>query len=138
MKNKFIPMWWQNDCSIIGLFNELNKDNEIAKYIIFKNDIISLIFHEAFELKVIYKNGYFNTYINDKFDYDVEEQDIYEYIEEIVKDAYVIVEYNKKVGIFHKRYFDLILKNKFNMSKIEKNKRKIKRVFTVNNVDRLY
>ncbi|MFA7507328.1 MAG: hypothetical protein WCZ11_03730 [Bacilli bacterium] len=127
-------MWWQEECSLVGLFNELIKDEKTAKYIKFKDDTLSLKFHKSFELKVIYKNGYFNTYINDKFYYDIEEQDIYEYIEEIVNDAYVIVEYNKKNWFHPKRYFELISKERFIMSKVKNAKRKVKRVFTVNNV----
>ncbi|AUD62661.1 hypothetical protein BK010_03315 [Tenericutes bacterium MO-XQ] len=61
MKKDFVAQWWQKDCSIVGLFNELIEDNKTANYIKIKDDTLSLIFHQSFELKVILNGGYFNT-----------------------------------------------------------------------------
>lgn len=92
MKKDFVAQWWQKDCSIVGLFNEIIKNNKTVNYIKIKDETLILIFHKLFEMKVVFSRGYFNTYINDKFDYNIEEQDICEYIEEIINDKYVFIE----------------------------------------------
>jgi hypothetical protein len=134
MKKEFVAQWWQKDCSIFGLFNELIKNNKTVNYIKIEDDTLILIFHKSFEMKVVFSGGYFNTYINDKFDYNIEEQDIYEYIEEIINDTYVFIEYKSKKGFFKRRYFDIILKSKFSMNGFRKNSKIVKSIFTIKDV----
>lgn len=134
MKKNFVAQWWQKDCSIVGLFNELIKNNKTVNYIKIKDDTLILIFHKSFEMKVVFSGGYFNTYINDKFDYNIEEQDIYEYIEEIINDTYVFIEYKSKKGFFKRRYFDIVLKSKFSMNGFRSNSKIVKSIFTIKDV----
>ncbi len=131
---KAIPKWWQKDCSIVGLFNELIKNNKTVNNIKIKEDTLILIFHKSFEMKVVFSGRYFNTYINDKFDYNIEEQDIYEYIEEIINDKYVFIEYKSKKSIIKRRNFDIILKSKFHMDELKSKNKKVKRIFTIRDV----
>jgi len=127
-------MWWKKDCSINGLYNEPNKSDKIRYHLKFENDKLSFEFHKNFKLEVKFNGVYLNVYINDKFDYNIEEQDIFEYIEEINNDNYVIVEYKSKKGLFHRRYFDIVLKDKFSIEDFRKVIQKIQKIYTIDNV----
>lgn len=132
MIKKNVPHWWQKDCSIVGLYNELIKDNKTTNYIEINDGALSLIFHDSYRLKVLFKGSYFYTYINDQFDCYIEEQDIYEYLLEIVHGTYIFIEYNKKMGFFKKYQFHIVPKEKFILLNV--NRKHIKRIFTVDKV----
>lgn len=131
MKMKAIPKWWQTDCSINGLFNELNKKDYIKTIMKYENDTVSFEFHKDFKFEVKFNGVFFNAYINGKFESNVEEQDIYEYIEEIINDTYVVIEYKSKKGFFRRRYLDTVLKSKFYLDKYRRNRKTVKRIFTI-------
>lgn len=127
-------MWWKKDCSINGLYNELYKNDKLRYHLKLENDKLSFEFHKNFKLEVKFNGVYFNVYINDKFDYNIEEQDILEYIEEIKNDNYVFVEYKSKRGFFHRRYFDIVLKDKFSIEDFRRVIKKIEKIYTIDNV----
>ena len=56
--------------------------------VVYENGVLSVPFRDDFAMKIRF-NGFYLLYFNDLFDYDVDEQDIREYVKEILSDRYV-------------------------------------------------
>lgn len=93
------------------------------------NKFITITYHNDFIVK-IKLDCWFKVYINDKYFYNIEDQDIYYFIEDIVNDNYVIIEYKNKHGFYNRNFFKFIYKTKFNKDKYST--KKIKRIFDIN------
>lgn len=120
MKNGFIE-------SISDLFEELSKIEKLTNKISFSNEKIMIVFYEEFKLEIVFdsKLSLFYIYINSLYCCEVEEQDIFELIIEIMNESIIIQ--NKKVTPF-KKLFIILSKESFDLQSW-KEKRNIK-IFT--------
>lgn len=113
--------------NISELFRELSKIENLKNKITFNNEKIVIVFYDEFKLEIVFetKLGIYNIYINSMHYCEIEDQDIYKFIMEIINESIIIQ--NKKLSPF-KRLFTVKLKKTFNL-KIWENKRNIK-IFT--------
>ncbi len=93
---------------------------------------ITVEFHPDFIIEIT-DFPIYHTKINNKFYYDIEEQDVYEWIKEIAKDNCIFVEYKKPIGLFNRRYFIEYSKDQFNINKLP-NKKRIAKIFTASKI----
>lgn len=85
-------------------------------------------YHNDFIIK--YDFSINTMYINDKYYYDVEEQDLLETLSEINNDEYFIIEYKSK-RLSSTPYFKFLYKNKTDINKIRKSNNIVK-IFDIN------
>lgn len=120
MKNGFID-------SISELFEELSKIEKLSNKISLSNEKIMIVFYEEFKLEIVFESklSLFYIYINSLYCCEVEEQDVFEFIIEIMNKSIIIQ--NKKVNPF-KKLFIILSKKSFDLQSW-KEKRNIK-IFT--------
>ncbi len=161
-KEKIVHTHWhpwnifeaQSDLDLF-MTDDIDKKLPISKNVVFGycgQDIVEEI-NKIVNGKMIYQNGggitisYHNDfvieylvqsmYINNEFYYDIEEQDISDFIREINNDKYVFIQYkHKHLQIYNlfdlgkRMKFMLVNKKKFNPAKI-KHKKDVEKVFDI-------
>jgi hypothetical protein len=103
--------------SIEDLHNELLKVDEIKSVVSINNGILKIVFHGNFTIEVCFHKGFFNTYINSIFYYDIDYQDILDSLIETAKDTIIIQ--RKRISVF-KSTFTLIPRKAFRKEQWEK------------------
>ncbi|MBQ3158155.1 MAG: hypothetical protein IJB98_00500, partial [Clostridia bacterium] len=96
----------------------------------YSNYELTIKYHKDFIIK--YDFAMQTMHINEKYYYNVEEQDLFDFLNEINNDMYYFVEYRtKRLSITP--YFKLINKKKTNIDKIKKSN-KIFKIFDINSL----
>lgn len=109
------------------LFENLKQIEVLKNKLIYLNNIIYIKFHKDCQIAIKF-NKYFKIYINNIFYYDIEGQDIFESIKDIVNDNWIFVE---KVNFINKKKILLIPKNKFTLRSVFLNN-KFRKAFSIN------
>lgn len=89
----------------------------------FSDFVLNVIYHNDLNIEYDFRKE--KMYINETYYYNVEEQDLFEFLSQINNDKYYVIEYKKRLS--DTSYFKLSNKNKTDINQI----RKIKRVLSV-------
>ncbi len=116
--------------------NAIKEFNELVEPILelcgskaFCSDAVLFVnYHDNFKIKYAFAEQ--TMYINDKYFYSVEEQDLLDFLTEISDDMYYIIEFKNK-RFSSTPYFKLLNKSKTTIDKM-KNYKNILRVFDIN------
>ncbi len=112
-------------------FKDIEEIQTLKGLVTSTNSEITLKIHDDFILK-IFKNRVYNAYLNDKFYYDIEEQDLLDSLCAFVEDDDTIYvqykHYHFGFNFGHYRYFQKIKRSKYSYRKL-KHKKDIELIF---------
>ena len=86
--------------ALIDLYGRLQKVNHFYQQMMFENEQIKIIVHSEFVID-IKNNQFFDLYLNNIFYYNIDEQDIYDMIVDLLSGEYVfcLIETRKRTQI---------------------------------------
>lgn len=111
-------------------FHEITEPilNLLGERVILYNFVLEIKYHDDFIIKYDFEKQ--TMYINEKYYYNVEEQDLFETLSEVNSDRYFIVEYKFK-KLRRIPYFRFLSKKNTDANKIRKTKN-VLRIFDIN------